>query len=31
MAREMVGFLWAVLKDIDVTQLQREQEDAHAA
>jgi len=27
----MVGFLWAVLKDIDVTQLQREQEDAHAA
>ena len=30
-AREMIGFLWAVLKDIDVTQLQREQEAAHAA
>jgi transposase len=30
-AREMVGFLWAVLKDIDVTQLQRDQEAAHAA
>lgn len=30
-AREMVGFLWAVLKDIDITQLQRDQEAAHAA
>ena len=30
-AREMVGFLWAVLKDLDVSQLQREQEAAHAA
>jgi hypothetical protein len=30
-ARELVGFLWAVLTDIDVTELRREQEAAHAA
>ena len=30
-AREIVGFLWAVPKDLDVSQLQREQEAAHAA
>jgi transposase len=30
-AREMVGFLWAVLKEIDVSQLQQQQEVIHAA
>lgn len=33
-ARELVGFLWAVLQDIDITQLSethQDQEDAHAA
>lgn len=30
-ARELVGFLWAVLRDVDVSQLQQEQEAARAA